>query len=190
MNYLNLIYMEYWTDLYNEIADRITEKLPETAWIDLWHEQVNYLTEELPFPVPAVFIAFNTIATDDRGRLVQDCDTQVDMYLFYETFSDTYAGSVNHGSALRFLDQLTRLHALFHGKSGRNFSAMRRTDMHREDSGGAGNLYRISFQCLVTDYSAGHIFTESENTSADLDITKGGSVTPPETGGGIFDVEG
>lgn len=163
--------MEYWTDLYNEIADRITEKLPETAWIDLWHEQVNYLTDELPFPVPAIFVAFNTIATDDRGGLVQDCDTQIDLYLFYETFSDTYVGSTNRDSALRFLDQLTRLHALFHGKSGRNFSAMRRTDMRREESGGAGNLYRISFQCLVTDYSAQHLFTETCRRDAEISIT-------------------
>lgn len=174
--------MEYWTDLYNEIADRIGEHLPEIEWIDLWHEQVNYLTEELPFPVPAVFIAFNTIATDDRGGLVQDCDTQIDLYLFYETFSDTYVGSANRESALRFLDQLTRLHALFHGKSGRTFSAMRRTDMRHEESGGAGNLYRISFQCLVVDYSAEHIFTENTNPAADLDITKTNTIpaTPPE----------
>lgn len=180
--------MEYWTDLYNEIADRITEKLPETAWIDLWHEQVNYLTDELPFPVPAIFVAFNTIATDDRGGLVQDCDTQIDLYLFYETFSDTYVGSTNRDSALRFLDQLTRLHALFHGKSGRNFSAMRRTDMRREESGGAGNLYRISFQCLVTDYSAQHLFTESTNTSADIAITKTDTILSPATGEPMYDL--
>lgn len=76
--------MEYWTDLYKEIAARITDNLPEIAWVDLWHEQVNYLTEELPFPVPAVFLAFDTIQTDDRGKLIQDCNTQIDMYLFYE----------------------------------------------------------------------------------------------------------
>lgn len=172
--------MEYWTDLYKEITARIAGNLPEIAWVDLWHEQVNYLTEELPFPVPAVFLAFDTIQTDDRGKLIQECNTQIDMYLFYETFSDTYSGSTNQDNALEFLNQLTRLHALFHGKSGRTFSAMRRVELRREDSGGAGNLYRISFQCLVTDYSAQHLFTESQTPSADIAISTG-SIPPPYT---------
>lgn len=163
--------MEYWTELYKEIAARITGNLPEIAWVDLWHEQVNYLTEELPFPVPAVFLAFDTIQTDDRGKLIQDCNTQIDMYLFYETFSDTYSGSTNQDSALEFLNQLTRLHALFHGKSGSTFSAMRRVELRREDSGGAGNLYRISFQCLVTDYSAEHLFFETERKDVEITLT-------------------
>lgn len=172
--------MEYWTDLYKEIAARITANLPEIAWVDLWHEQVSYLAEELPFPVPAVFLAFDTIQTDDRGKLIQDCNTQIDMYLFYETFSDTYSGSTNQDGALAFLNQLTRLHALFHGKSGSTFSAMRRVELRREDSGGAGNLYRISFQCLVTDYSARHLFTESQTPSADIAISTG-PMPPPHT---------
>lgn len=163
--------MEYWTDLYKEIAARITANLPEIVWVDLWHEQVNYLTEELPFPVPAVFLAFDTIQTDDRGKLIQDCNTQIDMYLFYETFSDTYSGSTNQDSALAFLNQLTRLHALFHGKSGSTFSAMRRVELRREDSGGAGNLYRISFQCLVTDYSAEHLFIETEKKDTEISLS-------------------
>ena len=31
---------------------------------------------------------------------------------------------------------------------------MRRVGMNREDSGNAGNLYKISFQCIVDDMSA------------------------------------
>lgn len=166
--------MEYWTNLYEEIADRINKHIPEVEWIDLWHEQVSFLTSELPFSTPAVFVSFSTISTDDRGLLVQDCDTQVDLYMFYETFSDTYFGSVNKDRAIDYLNTLTRLHALFHGKDGVAFSSMRRVDMRREESGGAGNLYRISFQCLVTDYSAAKLFVETENPAAELQIEKGG----------------
>ena len=86
--------------------------------------------------------------------LVQDCNTQIDFYLFYETFSDTYQGSYNQDGALGFLDTLTRIHKLFHCQSGDNYNAMRRVDLNREESGGAGNLYRISFQAMITDESA------------------------------------
>jgi hypothetical protein len=164
--------MVYWSDLYREIAGRITANLENIRWVDLWHEQVNYLTEELPFPVPAIFIGFRATGMDDTGKLVQQCDIQVDMYLFYETFSDTYVGSSNQSGALEFLEELTRLHALFHGKSGEHYSPMRRVDVSREDSGGAGNLYRVSFECLVTDYSAQELFTEVENPEAELEVIR------------------
>ncbi|MDR1155282.1 MAG: hypothetical protein LBL04_11295 [Bacteroidales bacterium] len=176
--------MVYWSELYREIAERITANLKHVKWVDLWHDQVSYLTEELPFPTPAVFIGFNTAGTDDTGKKVQQCSTQIDMYLFYETFSDTYSGSYNQEQALEFLEELTRLHALFHGKSGVNCSAMRRTDMNREESGGAGNLYRISFECLVTDYSAQELFAELENP--DVELVVGDEDIPPA---GVADEE-
>lgn len=166
--------MQYWTELYKEIAEKITEKLPEIKWVDLWHDQVSFLISELPFDTPAVFIGFATLSTEDRGILVQDCDTQIDMYLFFETFSDTYWGSYNQERALDFLQSLTRLHALFHGKSGENYSGMRRVDMRREESGGAGNLYRISFQCVITDYSAQALYDEMQDVNRELETKKGG----------------
>ncbi|MDU1892744.1 MAG: hypothetical protein E6767_18850 [Dysgonomonas sp.] len=165
--------MQYWTELYKEIAEKINGKLPEIEWVDLWHEQISFLTSELPFDTPAAFIGFSSVNIDDRGILVQDCNTQIDIYLFYETFSDTYWGSYNQDRALDFLNTLTRLHALFHGRSGENYSNMRRVDMRREESGGSGNLYRISFQCLVTDYSAQVLYEEMQDANRELEIKKG-----------------
>jgi hypothetical protein len=146
--------MEAWTDLYIELAQRIESKIPEVKWVDLWHEQISYLTEELPFPTPAVFIGLTTNKCDDYSLLIQECDIQVDFYLFFETFSDTYRGAYNQSSAIDFLRLLTKLHTTFHGVSGTNFQTMRRVDMRREDSGGAGNLYRISFSFNTVDASA------------------------------------
>lgn len=156
--------MEAWTDLYNELAQRIESKIPEIKWVDLWHEQVSYLTEELPFQTPAVFIGLNTKSCDDLSLLIQQCDTQIDFYLFFETFSDTYQGAYNKGSAINFLRLLTKLHTAFHGVSGTNYQTMRRVDMRREDSGGAGNLYRISFNCNVEDASSQKEFDENAVT--------------------------
>lgn len=162
--------MEAWTDLYKELAERITIKLPQIEWIDLWHKQVSFLTTELPFPTPAVFIAFKTLKIDDKGLLIQDCNTQIDFYLFYETFSDTYKGSYNQSSAIDFMRTLTDLHVLFHGVSGDNFGTMRRVDLNGEDSDNAGNLYRISFQCNIEDASA---MKESELITVDeLNISR------------------
>lgn len=162
--------MIYWSEIYTELAEKIKEYMPVVRWIDLWHEQVSYLTEELPFPTPAVFIDFNTQSTHDNGMLVQELSVQIDFRLFYETFSDSYDGSYNQEGALDFLERLTELYALFHGKQGNHYSEMRRIDMQREDSGGAGNLYRISFECIVVDYAAKELFNEVEIPERELKI--------------------
>jgi hypothetical protein len=186
--------MEIWTDLYEEIANKIIKNIPAIKWVDLWHEQVQYLTTELPFPSPTIFIAFRLLDTEDKGQYIQNCNTQIDLYFFYETFGDTYKSrleedtfdatfdpsfneSFNRTSALEYLRTLTDIHKLLHGQSGDNYSSMRRVEMAREDSGGAGNLYRISYTCIVEDASA--IPIVSNKTVTDLIISNNTYVRPP-----------
>ena len=98
--------MEHWQDLYIELAERISEKLPEIQWIDLWHNQVGFLAEEHPFGTPAVFIGFRSAQINDIGELVQIVDLHVDFYLYYETFLDTFQGAYNQQGALEFTKSL------------------------------------------------------------------------------------
>ncbi len=170
--------MEAWTDLYKELAERINDNLTEIRWFDLWHNQISFLTSELPFPTPSLFVSFKTIGIDDKGLLVQDVNTQIDFYLFYETFSDTYLGSSNQDTAINFMQTLTDIHKLFHGVSGINFGIMRRVDMNQEDASGAGNLYRISFQCLVEDASAMKEVVKTDVSDVTVDFS---SYTKPST---------
>ncbi len=140
--------MQNWTHLYTELATKITDHLPEVEWVDLWHNQVNFLEDEHPFPTPAVFLNFRSLQIDDAGKKVQQVRLQVDCFLFYETFADTYNGSSNQESALAFLQLLNDLYALLHGSSGENYSSMRRIAFNPVDTGNAGNLYQLSFECL------------------------------------------
>lgn len=178
--------MEFWNDLYKELAEKITDSLEEVKWVDLWHEQISYLTTELPFPTPSVFLAFNSVHIDDRSLFVQAVNTQIDCYLFFETFSDTYLGAYNQNTALQFLEQLTELHKLLHGTDGKNYSEMRRVDLKREDSGGTGNLYRVSFQCMVYDNSASKQYEDKKVN--DLNVEKGKSPEQKQSSV-IYDVE-
>jgi len=146
--------MDNWPNLYRELSLAINQKMPEVLWIDLWHNQVNFLQEEHPFRTPAVFLGFRTLGTNDLGTRQQEVNLQVDFYLFYETFADTYSGAFNQDSALGFLDLMEKIHGTFHGTSGENYAAMRRVSFNPEDTGGAGNLYRITFTCILQDVSA------------------------------------
>ena len=171
------IYIQNWVKLYKELCNKVATAMPEIAWQDLWHNQVGFLEDEHPFPTPALFWGFRIITTEDGGEKIQDATLQVDAYLFYETFNDTYHNSYNQDSALGFLDSCTKLYQLLHGTSGNSYSGMRRVGFAPVDTGSAGNLYRQSFTCMVRDLSAIKQF----NTVIpdDVTITREDVVFPP-----------
>lgn len=168
--------MQNWKDLYLELCEMAKSKVEEIKWQDLWHNQINFLAEEHPFPAPAIFFSFRTLGTSDMGEKVQNVSLQVDMYLFYETFADTYHESWNQSSALAFLDILSKVYATFHGTSGNNYSNMRRTGFSPIDTGGAGNTYLQTFECTLIDYAALKIYADS--TVEDVDVQKGNKPAP------------
>ena len=152
-----------------ELIERL-ESLPEFQHIDLWHDQVNYLSEEHPFPTPAVFLEFNTLKVDDNGELIQTTDLQVDMHVYWETFSDTYTHAVMQEDGLQFLDLLLLVGLMFHGRSGEHYHQMRRSGTYREESGGAGNLYRIQFQTNISEFSGLNLHDRTSTPNKDLEI--------------------
>jgi hypothetical protein len=167
--------MENWKDLYTEIATKL-ETIEPIKWIDLWHNQINFLEDEHPFSGPALFLSFRIANVQDEHKLVQNLTVQMDVYVFFETFADTFQGSHNQATALDFLDLLTEVNRQLHGASGTTFSEMRRTGMSAVDTGSAHNLYRATYTCLVNDesaYSAGEdIVDEDGNPVAESQWTE------------------
>lgn len=162
--------MENWPDLYVEIATKINTDITEVLWVDLWKNQVNFLTSEHPFRTPAVFLRFRSLGTKDLGEKQQEVNLQVDFYIYYETFLDTFSGAYNQEGALEFLKIMEKIHGNFHGTAGENYSAMRRVGFNDEESSGAGNLYKISFTCLTQDTSAMKYYEET--TDINLEVLK------------------
>lgn len=145
--------MQNFKELYKELADKIAA-IESVEWIDLWNSQVYNLEDELPFPAPAVFLAFRSNTMGDMGDKVQNVTMQVDVFLFWETFADTYREAYNQAAALQFLDTIDALNKLLHGSSGEQYSSMRRVSFSPLDTGGAGNLYSVTYNCELVDYSA------------------------------------
>ncbi len=151
---------QVWKNLYQEIANRITDHIPSIQWVDLWHNQVGFLDEEHPFSTPAVFLSFSTTGVENQGELVQNVDLQIDMYYFYETFLDTFQGAHNQYDALEYLEVLNDFHRLFHGFSPVGFNEMWRISFGAIDTGSSGNLYKVSFSCKLMDESAKRRFDQ------------------------------
>lgn len=146
--------MQNFQELYKELAGKIGENIEEVKWIDLWNSQVYHLEEEHPFPAPAIFLAFRSNAMTDISDKVQNVHLQVDVFVFYETFADTYKGSFNQDDAMAFLEILDKINALLHGSAGQQYSSMRRVSFSPVDTGGAGNLWSITYSCELIDTSA------------------------------------
>lgn len=146
--------MQNFRVLYTELADLLTVKITAIQWIDLWNSQVYNLDGEHPFPAPAVFLAFRSSRMDDAGVKLQKVLMQVDVFLFYETFLDTFKGAYNQVEALAFLDIIDAINKELHGSSGNSYSDMKRVSFSPVDTGGAGNLYSITYTCELMDYSA------------------------------------
>ncbi len=146
--------MQNWKDLYGELAEKLTDNIDNLQWVDLWHNQVGFLEDEHPFPTPAVFFGFRSSGIADAGDKVQQVSLQIDIYVYYETFADTYKGSFNQDDALAFLDMLDDIHRQLHGSNGENYSSMRRVAFSPVDTGNAGNLYLITFSCELVDQTA------------------------------------
>jgi hypothetical protein len=154
-------------NIYNELATNLSA-IDGVKWVDLWNSQVYNLDGEHPFPAPAIFLAFRTRSIEDVGVKVQALNAQVDVFLFYETFLDTFHGAYNKNEALAYLDMIDAINTLLHGSSGTYYKSMRRTGFSPVDTGGAGNLYSITYDCLIVDDSAQTKY--GEGTFKDLEI--------------------
>lgn len=180
--------MENWSNLYLELAKVLAADLTDEEkevygilntldgyedkspirWLDLWHNQVNFLSEEHEFPTPAVFFAFRTKQVDDLGEKIQQITLQVDCFVFYETFSDTYIGSFNQDSALQFILILDFVNGRLHGTGGENYNSMRKIGFNPEDTGGSGNLYKIVFECIIRDETAAKFLVEGKFSGLEI----------------------
>jgi|GEM_PF-517488 len=141
-------------ELYVDLCEQVAAKMPAINWQDLWHEQVSFLDTEHPWEGNAIFYEFRGVDSADLSQLAQAVDLQVDVYLFYETFLDTAHGSYNQEDALLYLRDLSTLNSIFHGYSSDAIDGMRRVSFGRVETGGAGNLYRVTFMGQTRDHSA------------------------------------
>ena len=153
--------MSIFKDLYKELAEKISTGIETVKWVDLWHDQINFLEDEHPFPTPAVFLSFRVKDVEDLSQKIQLQDLQIDVYLFFETFTNTFHGGVNQDTALNFLDTLDELFKLLHGTEGEHYASMRRIAGTRPVStGNAGNLYVTPFECVERDARAGDVIED------------------------------
>lgn len=154
--------MQNFVALYKELADKLSNNIATLRWVDLWNSQVYNLENENPLPAPAIFLAFRSNDMQDIGVKVQKVKTQVDVFVYYETFFDTYRGAYNQDQALEYLNMLDKVNQLLHASQGESYSSMRRVSYSPIDTAGAVNLWNIVYECEIMDYSANKEYQEGQ----------------------------
>lgn len=145
--------MQHWKDAYLELCTMLKDAASEIKWIDLWHDQITYLEEEYAFRFPAVFIGFRFPTISDFKDGIQDLNGYIEFTVAYHTLADTYDGSENQESALKFADLLTKLHKNLQAKAGTNFSALKRREILPLETGSNLIVYRLTYATIIRDYS-------------------------------------
>ena len=115
----------------NELEEEVTgSRLP---WAELNRGQIQHLTKELGIPLPAVLISFPEINYSQLGAGLTEGDVIVRITSLFESFADSYFGSVNQDIALQYLEFNDLLFQTLEGLKGATFSNLTRTNETEDD---------------------------------------------------------
>lgn len=167
-----------WGKAYQQIADLITEKVPEIKHVDLYHGQEQLIDDDgnwIPFQCPAVFLEF-TFTPEDIGERRQLLNTDVTVRLAYETLSDSNMGSMGQDRALKFIALMRKINEALHGAEGDDFGPMSRTGQTKHEAPPYMIMWSQTYATVILDYSATQRYEELEDVP--LEIDQGGGPAP------------
>lgn len=72
-------------------------------WIDVWKAQVGK-AESYPFNFPAAFISTKRITWQDMVMNVQEGKVEIDVWLFFEEFGDTFEGATDKDTSFEDIE--------------------------------------------------------------------------------------
>lgn len=181
-----MIDTQSWKEAYKELSEVILAKMPGVKHIDLWNDQTSFERDEYPFGMPAVFLDYNSDTINTVGKKVQYIDFEVGVHLAVDTMADTYRGSYNKNTGIKFMDMLDELHSFLQGTTGVYFSSMNRISIKRWPTSNAGVIqYVQTYKCTIADYN-GMKKPSGTITDPALVIEKG---EPPVVGEELYDPE-
>jgi hypothetical protein len=150
-----------WTEAFKEFClivkpenpEDALKGIPEIRHQDLWHNQTEHLDEEYPWASDTIFYNFKCRQIRTVGLNVQECLFEVDIIYVLDTIADTYHKSDNQAKALLFMERCKRIHHLFQGRSGENFSAMNRTNIYPIPAAPELIVMAQTYETIIMDYT-------------------------------------
>lgn len=136
------------------IHDAIATKINATAvqWVDVWKAQVGSKdAKELqyPFPFPASFISIKRITWEDMTGDAKEGTVEIDVYLFFEKFGDTFEGATDKDDSFADIDLVETIADDLHWIEDSPFKELTQTAEEDLTDRYERPAHKLSFQTIV-----------------------------------------
>lgn len=137
--------------LYNEIAAKLADGMPDLEWIGLNKGQFARLRDSYPIPRPCALISINRIKWEDDAKRVQKGTATVTVSLFVDAMNETFEGASVVDDALDLLDYSDGVYASLGGLKGDLFESLKRTGDIEGQHTGEISTWSTTFETTVYD---------------------------------------
>lgn len=116
-------------EIFQAIADRIAQKVPDIKYIDLWNEQLAELQSATAFPTPSLFVEFEQFEYNQNANHVTQADIGIRIHVITRTILPAGSSLRNRiaENTLQFLDLLDEVNRALASLSGEHFSTLMHT---------------------------------------------------------------
>ncbi len=113
--------------IFQAICTRINERVSDIKFIDLWNENIQTINGGAVFPLPAIFVEFETIEWRQQNNGARRGDIAVRLHLVTRQPATHGHKDSKMPEALAFLDLIDKINAAIQGLRGDNFSGFQLT---------------------------------------------------------------
>lgn len=113
--------------IFQAVATRLSERVPEILFVDLWNENLRMLDGGAVFPLPAVFVEFEPIEWRQQNNGARRGDVAVRLHIVTRAWAAHGHTAPGMSAALEFLGLAERVGAAMQGLRGDGFSGFQLT---------------------------------------------------------------
>jgi len=108
--------------IFTAICQRLADRIPELRFIDIWNNNVTLLNGGATWPLPAVFVEFETIEWRQQNNAARRGDIAVRLHIITRAVATHGHTDNKQSEALTFFDLIDRVNAAMQGLRGDNFA--------------------------------------------------------------------
>ena len=113
--------------IFQAICTRINERVSDIKFIDLWNENIQTINGGAVFPLPAIFVEFETIEWRQQNNGARRGDIAVRLHLVTRQPATHGHTDRKMPEALVFFDLIERIDTAMQGLRGDNFAGFQLT---------------------------------------------------------------
>ncbi|MDL2315050.1 hypothetical protein LJC16_02190 [Bacteroidales bacterium OttesenSCG-928-C19] len=137
--------------LFEAIADRLEDKIPELKWIDWEAGQIDYQDEEYPFQFPCCFIDIEGVEWGNVGERLMIGKATVNLRVCFDIYEDFNNKSPDRKHALKHLRLINKIQKHIQHFSGEHFNQLNKVRTFPDKRADQYKCINLVYQCGIRD---------------------------------------